>query len=168
MFRHNLWGPAPRAVLTTTAILLAALSTTISAQPTQVDTPNEDGVLRTIATNGNTLDMNNPFFLPFGNGRSCGSCHVASAAWSITPDEIQQRFRRTNGLDPIFRLNDGANSPLANVRNRAQRKAAYSMLLSKGLIRVGLPIPANAEFELVKADDPYGFASARELSEAIR
>lgn len=38
------------------------------------------------------------------------------------------------------------------------------MLLTKGLIRVGLPMPSNAEFELVAVDDPYGFASASELS----
>jgi len=38
------------------------------------------------------------------------------------------------------------------------------MLLSKGLVRVGLPIPPKAEFELVAVDDPYGFASAAELS----
>ena len=38
------------------------------------------------------------------------------------------------------------------------------MLLNKGLIRVGIGIPAGAEFELVAADDPYGFASAKELS----
>jgi hypothetical protein len=38
------------------------------------------------------------------------------------------------------------------------------MLLTKGLIRVGMPIPDGAEFELVAADDPYGFASAKELS----
>jgi len=38
------------------------------------------------------------------------------------------------------------------------------MLLNRGLIRIGLPIPANAEFELVAVDDPYGFASATELS----
>lgn len=38
------------------------------------------------------------------------------------------------------------------------------MLLSKGLIRVGLEVPADAEFELVAADDPYGFASSGELS----
>ena len=28
--------------------------------------------------------------------------------------------------------------------------------MSKGLIRVGLPVPANAEFEIVEIDDPYG------------
>jgi hypothetical protein len=38
------------------------------------------------------------------------------------------------------------------------------MLLTKGLIRVGMPIPARAEFELESADDPYGFASSSELS----
>jgi hypothetical protein len=38
------------------------------------------------------------------------------------------------------------------------------MLLSKGLIRVGLPIPANAEFDLIDVQDPYGYASAAELS----
>jgi hypothetical protein len=38
------------------------------------------------------------------------------------------------------------------------------MLLTKGLIRVGIGVPANADFELVTVDDPYGYASAKELS----
>ena len=38
------------------------------------------------------------------------------------------------------------------------------MLLEKANIRVGIGIPDTAEFELVEADDPYGFASATELS----
>jgi hypothetical protein len=38
------------------------------------------------------------------------------------------------------------------------------MLLNKGLIRVGIGIPANAEFTLDAVDDPYGFASASQLS----
>jgi hypothetical protein len=38
------------------------------------------------------------------------------------------------------------------------------MLLTKGLIRVGIGIPATAEFGLAAVDDPYGYASARELS----
>jgi len=32
------------------------------------------------------------------------------------------------------------------------------MLLAKGVIRVGIPIPANAEFDLFAVDDPYGYA----------
>jgi len=38
------------------------------------------------------------------------------------------------------------------------------MLLDKGLIRVGIGIPRDAEFELIAADDPYRYASAAELS----
>jgi hypothetical protein len=38
------------------------------------------------------------------------------------------------------------------------------VLLSKGVIRIGMPVPAGAEFDLVGVDDPYGFASAAELS----
>jgi hypothetical protein len=38
------------------------------------------------------------------------------------------------------------------------------MLLDKGLIRVGIGIPPGAEFDLVAVDDPYGYASATELS----
>jgi hypothetical protein len=44
------------------------------------------------------------------------------------------------------------------------RRRAFGMLLTKGLIRIGLPMPANAEFTLVGVDDPYGYASASELS----
>src|SRR5262249_40261905 len=44
------------------------------------------------------------------------------------------------------------------------RRSAYSMLLSKALIRVGIGISENAEFELAAVDDPYGHASSRELS----
>lgn len=38
------------------------------------------------------------------------------------------------------------------------------MLLSKGLIRVGIGIPSIAEFDLLAVQDPYGFASAAQLS----
>lgn len=38
------------------------------------------------------------------------------------------------------------------------------MVLTKGLIRVGIGMPPGAEFDLVAVDDPYHFASANELS----
>src|SRR5690606_6116620 len=47
---------------------------------------------------------------------------------------------------------------------KRKRRAAYSMLLSRGVIRVGIGIPEGAEFELIAVDDPYGYASAEELS----
>ena len=45
-----------------------------------------------------------------------------------------------------------------------ERRNAYSMLLRKANLRVGIGIPAGAEFKLVDVDDPYGHASATELS----
>ena len=122
-------------------------------------------MLRTITLDGGPLDPSNPFFQSLGtNGRSCVSCHVPSTGWTITPPRSRTGSTRRDGLDPIFRTNDGSNSPLADVSTVEARRKAYSMLLNKGLIRIGLPIPAGAEFELVAVDDPYGFASAAELS----
>src|SRR4030095_11533288 len=66
--------------------------------------------------------------------------------------------------DPVFRTNDGSNSPNENVSTVEARRSAYSMLLSKGLIRVGIGMPPNAEFALIDVEDPYGYASATELS----
>jgi len=126
--------------------------------------PNASGASATFSTAG-AIDGGNPFFQSLGsNGRSCASCHQPATGWSVTPQSIVQRFEDSAGLDPIFRTNDGANSPHADVSTPEARRKAYSMLLTKGLIRVGIGIPANAEFELAAVDDPYGYASASELS----
>ena len=151
------------------AALAAALSVTsppsANGQAQVLDTRDPSGTLRTITLDGNPIDLSNPFFQSLGtNGRSCASCHVASSGWTITPRELQNRFRATNGLDPIFRTVDGSNSPNADVSTLAARRKAYSMLLNKAVIRIGLPVPAGAEFALVKVDDPYGFATAAQLS----
>ena len=125
---------------------------------------NGSGIARTV-TPGGSIDTHNLFFQSVGsNGRACVSCHVASQGWTVTPAGLQQRFAQTRGLDPVFRTNDGSNSPLADVSTLEARRGAYSMLLRKGLIRVGIGIPANSEFELAAVDDPYGYASAAELS----
>jgi hypothetical protein len=125
---------------------------------------NPSGLAATFNTAG-PLDLRNPFFQKLGtNGRSCDTCHQPGDGWTVTPASIQARFEATKGLDPIFRTNDGSNSPDADVSTLEARRAAYSMLLTKGLIRVGIGIPDNSEFELAAVDDPYGFASAAELS----
>jgi processive rubber oxygenase RoxA-like protein len=125
---------------------------------------NATGLARTFSTSGR-IDTDNPFFQSLGtNGRACVTCHQPSTGWTVTPVQIRRRFEKTGGLDPIFRTNDGSNSPFADVSTVEARRAAYSMLLNKGLIRVGIGILDNAEFTLESADDPYGFASAKELS----
>jgi hypothetical protein len=126
--------------------------------------PNSSGAAASMGS-GRIVDPDNAFFQSLGtNGRSCATCHDVNSGWTITPAQLQMRFAATAGLDPVFRPNDGSNSPLAETSTVEQRREAYGMLLKKGVIRVGLPVPSGAEFVLAAVDDPYGFASASELS----
>ncbi|MBA2483946.1 MAG: hypothetical protein H0V39_05920, partial [Nitrosomonas sp.] len=132
--------------------------------PNMFKSKNEHGIDATYSTTG-SIDLTNPFFQSFGsNERSCATCHVPSEGWTIIPKGVQKLFDETDGLDPLFRLVDGANSPLENVATVEDRRNAYSMLLSKANIRTGIGIPADAEFKLIEVDDPYGYASETELS----
>ncbi len=107
------------------------------------------GTIDTISTTNNTSISGNLFFQSLGtNGRACSSCHLPNQGMTISPPQIQALFNSTQGTDPLFRTVDGSNSPNAPVATLAQRQAAYSMLLNRGLIRIGLPMPANAEFTL--------------------
>jgi cytochrome c peroxidase len=118
--------------------------------------PDPSGVVQTFTKNGN-LDISNPFFATnLGtNGRSCVSCHQAGDGWSVTPEHVQARFNFSQGLDPIFRTVDGANCPSADVSTVSARQSAYSMLLTKGLIRVSIGVPQNADFNVIGINDPY-------------
>src|SRR6266567_8587000 len=134
--------------------------------PNMLRFANPTGIAATFSTAGK-VDLTGPFFQSLGtNGRACVSCHQPSTGWTVTPANVQARFDATGGTDPIFRTNDGSNSPDADVSTLEARRAAYSMLLSKGLIRVGIAVPtgADVEFVLDAVDDPYDYASAKELS----
>ena len=140
--------------------------------PNGVPIPNPTGLTATVSTSG-SIDLTNEFFQDLGtNGRRCVSCHLPTAGWGTTPLQIQLAFAATKGgalddgvgLGAIFRTTDGANSPEADVSTLQARRAAYSMLLTHGVIRVSMPVPADAEFELVNVQDPYGHSSAADLS----
>jgi cytochrome c peroxidase len=159
---HATIGPAVRSLAL--ALLLAAGQVSAQQGGDPLTTPDATGLLRTFTASG-VLDTDNPFFQPLGsNGRSCDTCHRLEEAWSVTPAGINARFEATDGTDPIFRAVDGATSPLADVSTVEARRVAYDMLLRRGLIRVGIGIPGNAEFSLTAVDDPYGYASSSELS----
>src|SRR5262249_55676247 len=74
---------------------------------------NESGRARTINVAGfPVVARQNPFFRELGtNGRSCASCHRPENNMTVTPAGLRARFEATGGTDPIFRTNDGANSP---------------------------------------------------------
>ncbi len=160
-----------RAGFALVALVVATAASGAAIAPDQppyhgdaLTTRDDSGWLRTFTASG-TIDVGNPFFQSLGsNGRSCNTCHQQQDAWTLTPRTVRARFDATGGTDPLFRTNDGSNSPLADVSTVTKRRRAYSMLLSRGVLRIGIGIPANAEFSLDAVDDPYGYASAAELS----
>src|SRR5579884_56048 len=126
--------------------------------------PDSSGEIATVTSTG-TINHGSAFFQNLGsNGRTCATCHAESDAWGVSADHIRGRFFATLGSDPIFRLVDGAVCPTADVSTLKAKASAYKMLIAKGLIRVSMAIPANAEFSLVKVDDPYNCATAENMS----
>ena len=112
------------------------------------------GVLGIVNLNGRTR-TDGPFFQSLGtNGRSCSTCHVADEAFSFSAADARQRFEQTQGQDPLFATVDGANCPTARQGDRA----AHSLLLQSGLIRIALKLPANAQYTISVVHDPYGCA----------
>lgn len=140
-----------------------ALSATV---PNDFPFLNPAGTAATVSATG-SVDLENAFHTAQGqNGRSCASCHLVQAGWSIRPIDVEVLFWLSAGKAPIFNLLD-ANSPTADVSSVAARHAAYSML-RKGLFRRGGAVPANAEYEIVAVDDPLGAGGSLTRFEAFR
>lgn len=116
--------------------------------------PDPTGVVSTFNAAG-AIQETNAFFQPLGtNGRTCATCHEADQAFSITPAKIQQVYLRTRGQDPLFASVDGANCPT----DTSKDPAAHSLLLERGLIRIGIVLPASPQFQISVVHDPYGCA----------
>jgi cytochrome c peroxidase len=148
---YRTYGPALLFTLTATLSLGAAQAADSDGIQAFAD---PTGITATIDINGR-VNTDSTFFQSLGtNGRSCSTCHVASQAMSISVAGVQERFARTGGGDPLFATVDGANCPSA----RRGIAADHSLLLSHGLIRVAIPMPANAGFTISVVHDPYGCA----------
>ncbi len=124
------------------------------------------GFVETYNINKTNLDLSGAFFQSLGsNGRSCSTCHLPTEGWSVSAAEIQLRFLLTQGTDPIFRTVDGSNCDHNIDTSTLQgRRAAYSLLLSRGVIRIGVAVPPNAEFTVVNVRNPYGCNDMATLS----
>ena len=131
---------------------------------------NPSGASETYSAAGGGIDLTGPFFQSLGtNGRSCATCHQPSDAMSVAAANVQQRFVATQGLDPIFRTNDGSNcNHSIDVSTLAGRFAAYSLLRTRGLIRVAINVPANADYQVVGVSNPYGCNESDVISEYRR
>jgi cytochrome c peroxidase len=146
----------------------AMISQAVSAQslPNLFPLPNGSGLLETYNVNNAPINLTGAFFQSLGtNGRTCASCHVPTEGWTVSAAELQLRFLLTQGLDPIFRTNDGSNCDQNVDTSTLQgRRQAYSLLLSKGLIRIALSVPTNAEFTVQSVSNPYGCGDTSTLS----
>jgi cytochrome c peroxidase len=147
-------------------ILATATSATPQSLPNLFPLPNGSGLLETYNINNVPISLRGAFFQSLGtNGRSCSSCHLPTEGWSVSAAEIQLRFLLTQGLDPIFRTNDGSVCDQGiNTSTLEGRRKAYSLLLSRGLIRIPLAVPAGAEFSVASVSNPYGCNDTSTLS----
>ena len=97
-----------------------------------------------------------PFFEPLGtNGRACVSCHQPANAMGVAAAAVRERWNETAGKDPIFAAIDGSNCP-----DLPQYEArSHSLLLEKGLFRIGLawpPAGVTPDFRIDVVRDPTG------------
>ena len=114
------------------------------------------GAVATFQPGGATFPANNAFFQNLGtNGRTCFSCHQPQTGWTVSAAGVAARFADSDGTDPIFRLVDGATCPTDDVSSPKAKRRAYTLLIEKGLIRIGLPMPSGVQFEVTSVDDPY-------------
>ncbi len=127
----------------------------------RLEFPNADGRLRLINTGEPINTAGHPFFEPIGeNGRACVTCHQPADAMSLSAKTVRERWDATEGKDPLFAAIDGSNCPSLPQGERA----SHSLLLEKGLFRVGRPWPPKAadgsviepEFDLEVVNDPTG------------
>ena len=123
--------------------------------PLEIDL-DPSGMIATYQPAGPTFTSTNSFFQNLGtNRRTCFTCHEPQDGWGLSAQHAQDRFAE-NPTDPLFRLVDGATCPSDDVSSLEAMRKAYSLVLSKGLIRIGLPMQSSMQFQISSVDDPYG------------
>jgi hypothetical protein len=117
---------------------------------------NALGRLGVLHTTGPVDTKGHPFFEAIGsNTRACVTCHQPANAMSVSVATIAERWRVTRGHDPLFAALDGSNNPSLPQDDAS----SHSLLLNRGLFRVGLPWPpagVTPEFTIEVAQDPTG------------
>jgi cytochrome c peroxidase len=180
---HHVLSQGRRRAAAASLLVLAGtivISNTVKGQiplsPSQTFIPNgalffnPGGASQTYSTAGGGIDETGLFFQSLGtNGRSCGSCHQPSDGMSVSAADVQLRFDQTAGLDPIFRTVDGSNCDHnIDVSTLQGRYAAYSLLRTRGLIRIFLAVPAGADYVVTDVSNPYACNETNVISQYRR
>jgi hypothetical protein len=75
----------------------------------------------------------------------------------LSAESAELRFLSTRGTDPLFRPVDGSNCDHnIDVSSMEGREAAYSLLRTRGLFRIAIAVPANADYRVMSVTNPYG------------
>lgn len=157
----SLYSPGPAS--------LAAQGIGATVPATELDL-NAYGFLGTYQPGGATTTATNAFFQSLGtNGRSCATCHQPASGMSVSLADIQARYVASGAKDPIFAPVDGAvcpsavpaayTSPSILGKRRGGGKSlasAYSLILTRGVFRIFLPVPADADYTISVLSDPTG------------
>jgi mono/diheme cytochrome c family protein len=145
-------------VIATLATILGMTGPTVAQvrqgifRPFQV----ELGVVQSATPDG-SLTVENKFFSPgLGtNGQSCATCHEPDQAFSIVLPFIRAKFEATGGTHPLFRTNDTADRPDADVSTVEARRQAFRLKLDLGLTRIARPVgPATRDYEIEFQNTP--------------
>ncbi len=126
------------------------------ALPWEETYDNPDGQVSILNRAGAVRTDHHPFFESLGvNGRACVTCHQPSNAMSISAATLRERWKETEGRDPVFAAVDGSNCP--DLPQAAE--SSHSLLLERGLFRIFLPWPPRGvrpEFRIDVVRDPSG------------
>jgi hypothetical protein len=126
--------------------------------PNNLPLPNAFGFAATFADSGR-VDLDNAFFTPHGtNGRHCGTCHAPELGWTITGEAVTAMFLATGGKHPIFASNLDTDRPNADMSTVQARWNATTML-RQGKFARKVALPANRDYDLVSAQDPFGVST---------
>lgn len=129
--------------------------------PAEMNFSNAHGKLGVLNAAGPIQMKDHSFFESLGlNPRACVTCHQPVDAMSVSVESLRERWRVTKGDDPIFAPIDGSNNP----RLPQTLESSHSLLLNRGLFRIGLQWPPRdhkgavikPEFTIEVVRDPTG------------
>src|SRR5579862_4977711 len=122
---------------------------------------SNEGTLGVLNASGPVNTQGHPFFTALGtNGRACVNCHQPTYGMSVSTTGLVERWRMTDGKDPVFAAFDGSNCPGL----LQDQEKSHSLLLNRGLFRIPLPWPPKnvdgspkpVEFTIEVVRDPTG------------
>ena len=128
---------------------------------------SNEGKIGILNASGAVNTEAHPFFTPLGtNGRACVNCHQPAWGMSVSASALLERWRETDGKDPVFAAFDGSNCP--NLPQNQQ--SSHSLLLKRGLFRIPLAWPPRnadgspkpVEFTIEVVRDPTGCNTSSE------